>query len=95
MELTINALDVLNMFIMGLISSYVCNGSDKSIHKKCIGLTNEQYHNLQSGSNDKTWYCGGPCNSFLFSFFSFSNYDLKNNWLVQNLITHNSNKQQQ
>lgn len=95
MELTINALDVLNMFIMGLISSYVCNGSDKSIHKKCIGLTNEQYHNLQSGSNDKTWYCGGPCNSFLFSFFNFSNYDLKNNWLVQNLITHNSNKQQQ
>ena len=57
-------------------NAVLCNGCDKWIHKKCAGLTNEQYYKLQSGGNEETWYCG-PCNSLMFPFFNVSNVDLK------------------
>ena len=53
-----------------------CNGCDKWTHKKCTGLTNEQYHKLQSEGNEETSYCG-LCNSLMFPSFNVSNVDLK------------------
>ena len=46
-------------------NTVLCNGYDKWIHKKCSGLTNEQYHKLQSEGNEETWYCS-PCKSLMF-----------------------------
>ena len=64
----------------------LCNGCYRWILKKCAGLTNQQYHNLQSQGNDETWHCG-PCNSLMFPFFNVSIADLK-----KNLISSKSDK---
>ena len=48
----------------------LCNGCDKWIHKKCVSLTNEKYHKLQSEGNEETWYCSS-CKSLMFPFLMF------------------------